>query len=150
MRQLPQNDYLAVKAAWRDLVAAVGGPQRAAHITRGAPSRISEAMAPHCPERFPAADQIADLESECGQPVMTRALAGLAGYELTPLGDGTRIDLHHHLARIVGDCGDVATELAAALADGTVSEAERLTLIREIEEARDRLLALKADLKRAF
>jgi hypothetical protein len=44
-RQFSGQTYLAIRAAFRDLVNLAGGPKRAADKTRGCQSRISEAMA---------------------------------------------------------------------------------------------------------
>jgi hypothetical protein len=63
-RQFAPQTYLDLKARFRDLVRAAGGPKRVAEKTRGCQSRISEAMAPQVDDRFPAVDQVADLEAD--------------------------------------------------------------------------------------
>lgn len=150
MRQLPTADYLSLKAATRDLVALIGGPKRAAAITRGVESRISEAGAPQCEDRFAAIDQIADLEAECGSPVVTRALAEMAGFSLTAVDEVPKpktASLHQMFVSIVRECGDVEEKLAEALADGSVSAFEANGLIKKIDQAVERLQTLKGELR---
>lgn len=148
MRHGPAADYLALKALWRDLVAACGGPCRAATITRGCQSRISEAMAPHATDRFPALDQVYDLELECGSPIVTRFMADRHDFDLVPRpGAPARpATLHHHLARLIVETADVEAGLATAIADGRLDPSERATLRREIDQAMAQLNRLRADL----
>lgn len=147
MRHLPESDYLALKARWRELVRLAGGPSQAAALTRGCQSRISEAAAPHLMDRFPALDQVADLEAETGDPVVTRHLAATAGFDLSPRGADPGSNPHHMLARVTIECADVQAALAAALADGRISEAERVAIAAEAEQAVTALHALIAGLK---
>jgi hypothetical protein len=149
IRHLPQSDYLGIKAAFRELVAACGGVHRAASITRGCQSRISEAMSPQHLDRFPAIDQIADLESECGVPVVTRALAAMSGSDLAPVEatPGSRHRLHADLAAVIREVSEVSAATVSALADGSMDEVERAAVLREIRQAVTALHALGADLK---
>ena len=147
MRHAPAQDYLNIKAAVRDLVALCGGAVRAAGLTRTTLSRLSEAMSPAHMERFPAIDQVYDLELECGQPVVTRLMADALGFDLVPREAVARPQsIHQHFAGIVVECGDVEARLAEALADGKVDEAERQTLIKEATQAIDRLVAFRTSL----
>lgn len=135
-RQFGTETYLAIKAAFRDLVKASGGQVRAVHVTRGCQSKLSEAMSPEHLERFPALDQVADLEAEAGAPVVTKLLAGMAGFDLVPrIASGTDASLYQHLAAIVKEAGEVESIMASALADGTVDAAERKRLKSEAHEA---------------
>lgn len=83
VRFLPLRDYERLKSAWRDLVKACGGLDRVAEITRAKnKSHASEYGAPHCLERFPPLDVIADLEADCGTPIVTRILADMLGFDI--------------------------------------------------------------------
>lgn len=82
-RQLPLADYEKLKAAWRRLLKACGGPEVASKITRARNhSLLSEYGSPSCLDRFPPLDVIADLEAECGEPMVSQALADLMGCDL--------------------------------------------------------------------
>lgn len=146
-RQLSSRDYDGLKAHCRDLVAACGGPARAARITRGCLSRLSEALSPDYPERFMAVDQIADLEAECGRPHVSRHLAEALGFRLVRAEEAIPMGPHQHLARIILECSDVTRHLAEGLEDGTLTEAERQQVAREADEAIAALQDLKAGLR---
>lgn len=147
MRQLPANDYLAIKAATRDLVAMAGGPKRCEGITRGTASRFCEYGAPAI-EACIGADQIADLEAECGQPVVTRVLAGLSGYDLVPRHAAAQpATLHRMLAELISSGGNVDSFLADALADGKVTVPEAKKISDEARALIDKLQSLCAALK---
>lgn len=143
-RQLPRRDYLRLKASTRDLISAAGGPTRGAELTRSSQSRLSEAMAPHCEDRFLCIDQVADLEAEVGQPVMTRTLAALAGFHLVPIREVRCpqqgfLDL---LSRLLDKGGDVATALAMSIADGVITPDEAKLLRQSIATAQTVLAEL--------
>ena len=147
MRQLPASEYLAIKAATRDLVAVCGGPKRCEGITRGTSSRFSEYGAPQI-DACIRADQIADLEAECGQPIVTRVLADMAGFDLMPRHAADKPEtMHRMLADLIAVAGSMESDMAAALADGriTVSEAKRIS--EEASALIDRLQSLRAALK---
>lgn len=138
---------LELKAYFRDLVTACGGPKRAAEITGGQPSHISEAMAAHHPERWPRLDQIAMLEAECGQPIVTAALADRSGYALQAVSpQASHCSPLAHLARIVTQVRDVECSVLNAMQDGQLSAAERRDVRRQAQEAIAALNALCADL----
>lgn len=138
---------LELKAYFRDLVTACGGPKRAAEITGGQASHISEAMAAHCVERWPRLDHVALLEADCGQPIVTAALADRLGFALravnatasltSPLG---------HLSRIVSEVRDVECGILNAMQDGKLSLVERRDVRKQAQDAIAALQALCADL----
>lgn len=93
---------LELKAYFRDLVVACGGPKRAAEITGGQASHISEAMAPHNADRWPRLDHVAMLEADCGQPIVAAALADRSGYGLQAVSSvGAHESPLAHLCRVV-------------------------------------------------
>lgn len=146
-RQLPANDYAAIKAATRKLVSHAGGPVAASAVTRGGHQNIGRygsAQADDA-ERFMPADVIADLESECGQPVLTRALAKLAGHLLVPeprvVRSGTALGLI--TAKALKETSDVFVALGDGLGDGRLCAADAARIETEIEEAIIKLMALR-------
>lgn len=146
-RQLPANDYAALKAATRQLINAAGGAVAAAAVTRGGHQNIGRygSAQPDDGERFMPADVIADLESECGQPVMTRALAKLSGHLLVPeprvVRSGTA--LGSVTAKALKETSDVFVALGEGLGDGRLCAADAARIEAEIEEAVVKLLALR-------
>lgn len=136
-RQFSPQTYLAIKAAFRDLVTAAGGPKRAADKTRGCQSRISEAMAPHEDERFPAIDQVADLEGETGQLHITRLLADMAGFDLVPRVTSARPRTMLADAAAMGIAyADMHAKFLMAMADGALDPVERTQLRAALNETR--------------
>lgn len=146
-RQLPASDYSALKAATRQLVITVGGAVAAAAVTRGDHQGISRygSANPEYDERFMPVDVVADLESECEQPVVTRALATQAGFLLVPMpkGVGAGTALGMVTAKALKETSEVFVALADALGDGKVCAADARRVVPEIDEAIAKLAALK-------
>jgi len=82
-RAFPACSYMALKAAFRRLTKTVGGQESAASITRVDYQRIGRYGRAHEP-MFAPIDVVADLESDAGCPMVTRAMADLQGYLLIP------------------------------------------------------------------
>jgi hypothetical protein len=138
---------IELKAFYRDLVIACGGPKRAAEVTGGQASHISEAMAPHHIDRWPRIDHVALLEAECGQPIVTAALADRMGYSVDAVSKGAfEASPLLHLSRIVTEVRDVECGILTAMADGQLSAAERRDIRREAREAIAALTRLCSDL----
>lgn len=145
--QFDAATYLGLKAAFRDLVALCGGVNRACGLTLGCQSKMSEAMSPAHMERMPTLRQIADLEAECGVPVVTRFLATLAGFTLSPtVAKATNKTMHGHLSQIIRDSSDFTASLAVALSDGKLDPRERASLISQVNHLMDDLQSAKAGL----
>lgn len=151
-RQFGDTTYLAIKAAFRDLVHACGGPKMAAAKTRGCQSRISEAMAAHEIERFPAIDQIADMEAECGIPIVTRHLADMAGYDIVP----RSIAAAHAnrpmviAAQMAASLGELQVAYAAAMDDGELTAVEQAKLRGALNQHREAINTFDALLSKSY
>jgi hypothetical protein len=126
-----------IKTATQRLVAAVGGGAEADKNSRPDFRRFSDYQSFTQPERFIPADAIVDLERAVGEPVVTRELAELAGYDLVrrefarmrPADDPTAC-----LRRLTADLGGVAQaeERAIAHVRGSANDARET-----IDELRD-------------
>lgn len=104
-------------------------------------------MAPHNLERWPRLDHVAMLEADCGQPIVSAALADRMGYGLQaihPSGHDQSPLLH--LSRVVSQVRDVECGILNAMHDGKLSAAERRDVRRQAQEAIAALNALCADL----
>lgn len=150
VRQLPERDYLGLKKRWRELVKLCGGPADAVRLTRGSESRVSEAGAPDKMDRFPALDQIADLEADCGKPVVTEMLADLLGYNLVPR-EGLKgtVTVADAAVNLVKQIAAFQVMKAEAEADGKLTKDERAhieaSLQHLISKAHDLIIALRED-----
>jgi hypothetical protein len=145
-RQLPQTDYLRLKAATRELTKAAGGQEAAAavsrlksHVTIGRYGRIQDA-------EFAPIDVVADLEAEIGEAPVTRALAALAGLIVIPV---PRVEGEAPVTRRLGamarETGEAVARVGEALADDgrvTPGDVSRLRLREEIREAMEALAGM--------
>lgn len=146
-RQLPDRDYQALKAASRQLVNAAGGTVAAAAVTRGDHQSISRygSAHPDNADRFMPIDVLADLESECEQPLLTKELARLSGHLLVPVPhvvrSGTALGVV--TAKALKETSEVFVALADSMGDGKLCAADAAAIGREIDEALAKLAALK-------
>lgn len=126
------RDLVALKTGFGLLIRAVGGLE-AAHAAVGYPTgRLSEAASPRHADRWPRVDHVAELEGIAGAPLLTQHLARLAGCTLLPL---PRVDgsAGEALAGVLRGAGELGARTAAALADGTLCDAERRDLSQQLD-----------------
>lgn len=143
------DQYLALKGAFRDLVAAVGGNTRAAKVSRVGASLISRYGAVHESVHAPI-DVILDLEQDCGVPIVTRLLADHAGFDLVPKA-AAAVDadaMIGHLADVSREAGGLVSDLGEALRDGKIDELERARLLKKGKAAATEIAEAVADLER--
>jgi len=139
----------ALKAATRRLIEACGG-QESAVLIPGMPitrhQSFSEAGNAAQPDRFLRIDVAAMLEADCGKPLVTAELARATGHVLVPLPAiaAQRSPLGRITAQAMKETSEVFARLGGYLEDGTLSYAEGKQLDIEIDEAIEKLLALKA------
>lgn len=151
-----EADYLALKGATRRLVEACGGVESAAAVTRTGFQVLSKYGLPK-EAVFVPVDVVADLEADAGEPLVTRALAALAGHVLVPLprGEPGKGRWYRHISEVAQDAAAVVQRLGEALEDdGDVSrtEARALALREHVRHAIAELATLDqalADLERA-
>ncbi|MBD9445780.1 MULTISPECIES: phage regulatory CII family protein [unclassified Rhizobium] len=121
-----------VKAAQRDLIKLAGGIDRAAEISSVSPSHIGRMNNPRDTDLMPLSVVFA-LESECGVPVVTQAMAELSGRRLSDP------DAEHKAnVNVLTSYSDVMQKAAAlmaagasAMADGIVTPTEAHSMDRE-------------------
>ena len=140
LRPTTAVDRRQIKAATRRLSKLAGGAECACHVTRvGAPTLSKYGLLDHH-EHFMPADIILDLEKDIGSPVVTAALAGLAGYRLVDAGGAAPGRGAHELglpciAAILANASALAGELDRSLADGRLEQVEADSIITVAEEA---------------
>lgn len=83
-RQFDRSSYLKLKAATRRLNKQVGGQEAAASLTRVDVGRLCRYGLAHDPSFMPV-DVVADLESDAGDLIVTKILAGLNGHLVVPV-----------------------------------------------------------------
>lgn len=137
MRQLPASDYHGLKAATRQLLKTAGGGNEGARITRVGQQVLSNYGSPsddHV-ERFAPIDVIADLEVECGQPIVTRKLAELNNCLLVPLPHGANGDgVAARAGRSAHEFGELMEDVFTALKDGRITREEAPPILTNIRE----------------
>lgn len=149
-RNLLGDDHLVLKAAYRSLLKAAGGPTYAAQeITRTDPARLSRYGNPN-EQMFAPIDVIRDLEAHVGEPIVSRVMADLVGFVMVPKRAATKsVDFDQHLACIAKELSDLVGGIAQAKADGTITPAEIEAIKTQIREGYEALANFEADIVRA-
>lgn len=135
--------FFQIKAATRDLVTRAGGVVRAGEIANVSKTEISrwQNTAGEDIISLPAA---LALEAECGVPLVTAVMADLNGRRLSDeaAGGESAASLFRDHAELMRKSAEVASTMAEALADGTVTpaEAERVdAAARDLDIALDQM-----------
>lgn len=142
-RTLSNDVYLGIKAAFRQLTKLCGGLEAAALDTRVGKSSLGNYGNVNMPDEFAPADVIADLEAAVGEPVVTRALAKAAGYQLVLAANAqcaAREIAAHELIVMATEIdvklAGIQQQALAAAADGKISDRE----LDEQIQAHERLI----------
>lgn len=147
---LARRDYLGLKAAFRELVDLAGGQTAAARVARVSQQQLGRycSTADEFEDCFPPADVVADLEAECGQPVLTRFMAALAGHDLHRRDPDRKSALLALFGEITSEAAETVGRIAADLADGVISEEEAAAQRKHLGELMDALGRYDAALAR--
>lgn len=124
MRQLTASDIASLKTATRALVQRVGGLHAAATVTRVGASALAEYYDPHAVDRLAPVDVVADLERVAAEPLVSDAMARLAGCTLQPMGHAAGSDARA-IAGVFREVGQLGERWATAMEDGATSAGER-------------------------
>lgn len=147
-RPLAPEVYADLKTTFRALRKRIGKQDAASSLTRVSQQHISryESLREEDADYFPPIDVIADLEAECGSPVVTRRLADLGGHVLVqlPQAGDSLAPLGRVSAEALKEIGDVFSTLGQHMADGVLTSVEDRQLGKEIDEAIVKLLQMKA------
>ncbi|AHJ63235.1 Hypothetical protein GbCGDNIH3_7073 [Granulibacter bethesdensis] len=118
--------YTGVKAAFRRLIAALGGIEAAESYGFAARSLLSNYGNADSP-RFPPAHIILDVEAAAGEVFVTEALARAQGYRLEKIETASTASVQPLPAAMRDWClsqGKSLSAFLAAIADGSVDRAE--------------------------
>ena len=143
-RTFGKDTYKRLKRRTDQLIDACGGLVAASAETRAGKSSLANyADSRGCGAAatlWAPIDIVADLEKVAGEPLVTRELARLAGYDLLPMatveGELTPLSDHCHHAILMGK----ATSVALAMdADDVRTTEELAEYVSALSEARDYL-----------
>lgn len=144
-----------LKLATQRLIERIGGLAEADKNSRPDFRRFSDYQSFSKPDRFIPADAIADLERAVGDPVVTRELAEVAGFDLVRRVIGLRdagVDPAPCLRRLTAELGDVArcedNALAHVRASANDTREEVAALLNLIDLARSMIDAVERGVKR--
>ncbi|MEM7301885.1 MAG: hypothetical protein AAF468_12435 [Pseudomonadota bacterium] len=131
-RALPRRDYYALKAATRHLMDQAGGARLAEQVTDKSHNTLWRYGSLEHMDRYIPVDVVADLEEGLPHPIITQALAELAGYTLVkvPAPDAPA-DLKTAQADTVERCGAFLTSLSHSLTSGPLSDPQKAHLRKE-------------------
>ncbi|CAH1670606.1 MULTISPECIES: hypothetical protein [unclassified Chelatococcus] len=147
-RKTSESERLALKVATRHLVDACGGGINAASITRVGQQKLSDYGNRNVADVFAGIDVIADLERDCGELFVTRALADLAACDVVPRpGSAAPLAPADILARMIRESADVSAAIATAQAAGGWTREMRAKIRKEILDLYDVLAPLKAEME---
>lgn len=139
-----QSDRLALKAATRRQCAASGRLEAAAMVTRVTYQTLHRYGDPQHEDQFIPLDVVVDLTRDSGQSDILAEAADQCGYVLVPK---STQDTAETLLSLVGaisrESGDVVGDVAVAISDGTLDEAERAAIGEGIRRAMEALCALE-------
>jgi len=146
MRQLPGSSYRQLKAATHALLDQFGGQGSAALFTRVSQQTLSR----YCGfeddnvERFVPIDVVVDIELKLGNPIVTRALAGLSDHLLIkrPIAIATSKDNARQLGVVAKECGEVISAFAEVVADDKIEVNEAKCVRKEAMETMAVMAAL--------
>lgn len=132
--------FYQLKAANRSLIKKNGGIEGSAEITSLSKSQIGRCHNDSDTELLPI-PAVLRLEAECGDPVVTRIMAGLHGRKISDP-DSDTLDgrclmrANAELSKLFGEYG---TNIAVALSDLHVSRAEGSRGIKDLLAIRDQI-----------
>ena len=130
---LPEVVVAGLRGGWRDLVQAMGGVDRASRVCTMSISQVSACGSPSG-DCMPTLAAIYLAEKDAGRAFISEVLAAATGHILVPLEPMAEGELATLLSKVGAETGEVFARYGAALADGDVDAAERLAIVRELQD----------------
>lgn len=144
---------LRIKAAQHQLIALCGGIDECVEIGNFGRSTVGRWYDLGDPTLMPL-NAVISLETHCGQPIVTAALAEINGRRLAaPDGEAaSQISVMNHHAEAIVQAGELMSAGAAAFADGRVTPNEAVAidkaagqLERSLSDYRKALAGVRAE-----
>lgn len=151
MKDRPTSDHdrRRLKAATERGIKRAGGGTLFAEQTRVEPQALSKYKAVQEETAFMPIDVAVDCDMVSGSPVILGAMAATLGYSITPIHQ-VRVKYTPELVgTLIRETGEVSAVILEAMADGRLTETERATIAREIDEATAALWTLRGSLLEA-
>lgn len=150
MSHLSNAWFHRLKAAQRDLIKMCGGIVRAAELTSTSTSHVGRWNQAKDTDLMPI-NAIIILEADCGQPLVTSAMAELNGFRVEDPERAikTTTSIMTSLADTMQEAGALFASGAAAAADGKYTPAELTTLERGAAVLNTKIGSLRNDLAAA-
>lgn len=126
----------SLKEAQAALVAACGGLDAAAGLSRVRRSQMARYTDPADDDTNMPADVVAALQLHCGQPIVSRFLDLAVGFVAVPVPKAESHDsLMKYLATIGKEQGELFKHACEALADGSLTRSEKAKVRGETMKA---------------
>lgn len=150
MSHLSNAWFHRLKAAQRDLIKMCGGIARAADLTSTSTSHVGRWNQAKDTDLMPI-NAIIILEADCGQPLVTSAMAELNGFRVEDPERAikTTASIMTSLADTMQEAGALFASGAAAAADGKYTPAELTALERGAAVLNTKIGSLRNDLAAA-
>lgn len=150
MSHLSNAWFHRLKAAQRDLIKMCGGIVRAADLTSTSTSHVGRWNQAKDTDLMPI-NAIIILEADCGQPLVTSAMAELNGFRVEDPERAikTTASIMTSLADTMQEAGALFASGAAAAADGKYTPAELTALERGAAVLNTKIGSLRNDLAAA-
>lgn len=131
-----EREGIQLKRATELLTEAAGGAKQAAAICGRGLSTVYRWADRNAPNDFISLRDLRELEANAREPLVTMTLCRMAGGVFVPnidvsADEGTLAGLVMQLSK---ELGDVAGEIAKAMADGTVTPAEATTALDQLDD----------------
>jgi hypothetical protein len=137
-RRFAQTVYDSLKIAGMRQVERLGGPTKAATLSRALQSHLSKAISVAWPDSYMCIDQAVDYDSQVGEPVIVRAMADALGCDVTSRETKAPHEtLCTLLAAVNRKSAEVGSTFLEADEDHRITEEERQRVRRALEEAID-------------
>ncbi|TDT94526.1 hypothetical protein DFO45_2276 [Azorhizobium sp. AG788] len=145
-RAVSEQWFHQIKSATRDLVKLCGGVMRAGELASTSKTEVSRWQTVTAPDLIDLASAIA-LEADCGVPLVTTVMAEFHGRRLTDEASAqTASSLLDRHAEVLRKSAEMATLMARALEDMTITPAEAEQLDRAAAEQETSLRTFRAGL----
>lgn len=142
------SSYKQFKVAFGQILSSCGGATNLSGITRVGQSALYQMASTNEAKHFPPVDVVADLEQVAGDPVVTRVLARLSGYTLTPIREVACVgSISLVLAKLGKEVSEVFSSAAQSLEDEKLCPREAQVVLRDVDEAMAVLEVLRGKLK---